>query len=138
MSGIATGIMAAAAVASVGMSYHSSRQQEKAAAKAREQAERAAKMQAEQAEQAAQQRKLEFAEQQKQYQEQQRQYQTEQKRLQEQTNAANAKSANALGKQDKGDLGGSSTMLTGAQGIDSSALNLGKKNLLGTNTLLGG
>lgn len=95
--------LAVAAVASVGMSYYQGQKQANAAKDARRDAEVNAKNTADQADQAF--------------------------------NAQNKKTPNVAGAMDantnaaKGGIG--STMLTGAQGIDPTALNLSQNNLLG-------
>lgn len=103
MSGATTVVMAAAAVAGAYVSYSNGQEQKKSAESAQQQAQANADKQEKAADQA--------------------------------TNRANQKkpdtgaildAANQAGKG-----GASGTMLTGAQGIDPSMLNLGKNTLLG-------
>ena len=103
MSGAATAVMAAAAVAGTAIAYSQGQSQKKAARAANDQAQAQANKQAKAAEEA--------------------------------TNRANQKTANidgALGAAAASNgAGASGTMLTGPQGIDASALTLGKNTLLG-------
>lgn len=105
MSGGATAawVAAAAAVAGVGMSYANGQEQKKTAEAARQQAQQNADKQAAQADQ-------DF-------------------------NRANQKKPDTIGAlsaaQQAGKAGASGTMLTGPQGVDPSALSLGKNTLLG-------
>ncbi len=103
MSGGATAVMAAAAVAGAAISYQNGQEQKKAAENASRQAQQNADKQAAQADQ--------------------------------QFNRQNQKkpdtSAVLSAAQQSGKAGASGTMLTGPQGVDPSALNLGKNTLLG-------
>jgi hypothetical protein len=96
--------MAAAAVAGAAIAYNNGQEQKKAAEKASQQAEANAKKQ--------------------------------EKAADEATNRANTKRADTGAALDSatqaGKAGASGTMLTGPQGIDPAALNLGKNTLLGS------
>lgn len=96
--------MAAAAVAGAAIAYNNGQEQKKAAEKASQQAEANAKKQEKSADEA--------------------------------TNRANQKRADTGAALDaasqSGKAGASGTMLTGPQGIDPAALNLGKNTLLGS------
>lgn len=104
MSGAATAVMAAAAVAGAAISYQNGQDQKKAAERAAQQADANAKKQ--------------------------------EKAADEATNRANQKRADPMAAMDAatqaGKSGASGTMLTGPQGIDPAALNLGKNTLLGS------
>ena len=104
MSGGATAVMAAAAVAGAAISYANGQEQKKAAEKARQQAEANAKKQEKAADEATNRANTKRAD----------------------TGAA-LDSATQAGK-----AGASGTMLTGPQGIDPAALNLSKNTLLGS------
>lgn len=103
MSGGVTAVMAAATVAGAAVAYKNGQDQKDAAEKASKQAQANADKQAAQADQ-------DF-------------------------NRANQKkpdtSAILSAAQQAGKAGASGTMLTGPQGIDTNALNLGKSTLLG-------
>lgn len=103
MSGGATAVMAAAAVAGAAVAYNNGQEQKSAAEKAAKQAEQNAAKQEQAADQA--------------------------------TNQANQKKPNTAWILDAaaqaGKAGASGTMLTGPQGVDPSALALGKNTLLG-------
>lgn len=103
MSGGATAVMAVAAVAGAAVAYNNGQEQKSAAEKAAKQAEQNAAKQEQAADQA--------------------------------TNQANQKKPNTAGILDAaaqaGKAGASGTMLTGPQGVDPSALALGKNTLLG-------
>lgn len=103
MSGGATAVMAVAAVAGAAIAYNNGQEQKKAAEKASQQAQANAAKQEAQADQAF--------------------------------NQANQKkpdtSAILSAAQQAGKAGASGTMLTGPQGVDPNALNLGKNTLLG-------
>lgn len=103
MSGASTAIMAAAAVAGAAISYQNGQESKKAAANALEQSKKTAAEQTKAAEEA--------------------------------NNAANRKTPNTASildqAQQAGKQGASGTMLTGSQGVDPNALNLGKNTLLG-------
>lgn len=122
MSGAATAVMAAAAVAGAAISYKNGQEQKEAAEKASQQAKQAAEQQATQAEQAAQQAEANAKKQ--------------EKTAEEATNRASQKRANTNSVLDAatqaGKSGASGTMLTGPQGIDPAALNLSKNTLLGS------
>ncbi|NYT44595.1 hypothetical protein H0A64_07110 [Alcaligenaceae bacterium] len=109
MSGAAT-IAAVAAVASVGVAAYTGMEQKKAASRAADQAERSSAQQAKQAEDQA-------------------------KRAEQDTNRVNQKRPDVKGILDAasqaGKAGASGTMLTGPQGVDPNALQLGKNTLLG-------
>ncbi|HEX7386252.1 MAG TPA: hypothetical protein VF285_03115 [Castellaniella sp.] len=109
MSGAAT-IAAVAAVASVGATIYNGMEQKKSAGRAADQAEKAANQQAAAADKQAQQ-------------------------AEEGVNRANQKKPDVMGilsaAQQAGKAGAAGTMLTGPQGIDPSALQLGKNTLLG-------
>lgn len=103
MSGGATAVIAAAAVAGAAIAYNSGRQQEKAAEKASRQAEMNAKKQEKAAAEAT-----------------------------NRANPRHASAGAALdAAAQSGKAGASGTMLTGPLGIDPAALNLGKTTLLG-------
>lgn len=116
MSGAVT-VAAVATVAAVGASIYQGEQQRKAASKAADQAEKQANQQADaaakQADAAAKQAR----------------------QAEEATNRANQKKPDVSGilsaAQQAGKAGASGTMLTGPQGIDPDALQLGKNTLLG-------
>lgn len=97
-------VMAAAAVAGAAIAYNNGQEQKKAAEKASQQAEANAKKQ--------------------------------EKAADEATNRANQKRTDTGAVLDaasqSGKAGASGTMLTGPQGIDPAALNLGKNTLLGS------
>ena len=103
MSGATTVVMAAAAVAGAYVSYSNGQEQKKSAESAQQQAQANADKQEKAADQA--------------------------------TNRANQKKPDTRAILDAatqaGKGGASGTMLTGAQGIDPSMLNLGKNTLLG-------
>lgn len=103
MSGGATAVIAAAAVAGAYISYQNGQEQKSAAEKASQQAQANAAKQETQADHAF--------------------------------NQSNQKkpdtSAILSATQQSGKSGASGTMLTGPQGVDPSALNLGKSTLLG-------
>ena len=103
MSGGATAVMAVAAVAGAAIAYNNGQEQKKAAENASQQAQKNADKMASDADQA--------------------------------NNRANQKkpdtSAILSAAQQSGKAGASGTMLTGPQGVDPSALNLGKNTLLG-------
>lgn len=109
MSG-ATTIAAVAAVASAGAAIYNGIEQKKSASRAADQAKRSANQQANAV--AEQTRQAEEA-----------------------TNRANQKQPDVAGilsaAQQAGKAGASGTMLTGPQGIDPTALQLGKNTLLG-------
>lgn len=104
MSGAATAVMAAAAVAGAAISYQNGQDQKKAAERAAQQAEANAKKQEKAADEATNRANTKRAD----------------------TGAA-LDSATQAGK-----AGASGTMLTGPQGIDPAALNLSKNTLLGS------
>ena len=104
MSGAATAVMAAAAVAGAAISYKNGQEQKEAAEKASQQAEANAKKQEKAADEATNRANTKRAD----------------------TGAA-LDSATQAGK-----AGASGTMLTGPQGIDPAALNLSKNTLLGS------
>ena len=103
MSGGATAVMAVAAVAGAAIAYNNGQESKKAAEKASQQAQANADKAASDADQA--------------------------------NNRANQKqpdsSAILSAAQQAGKAGASGTMLTGPQGVDPNALNLGKNTLLG-------
>ena len=98
------GVMAAAAVAGAAISYTNGQEQKKSAEKAASRAQANA--------------------------------QKQEKAADEATNRANTKRADTGAALDSatqaGKAGASGTMLTGPQGIDPAALNLGKNTLLGS------
>ena len=102
--GIETVIMAAVGALGTAVAYNNGQEQKKAAEKASQQAEANAKKQ--------------------------------EKAADEATNRANTKRADTGAALDAatqaGKAGGSGTMLTGPQGIDPTALSLGKNTLLGS------
>ena len=104
MSGATNVVMAVAAVAGAAISYQSGREQKKSAEKAARQAQANA--------------------------------QKQEKAADEATNRTNTKRADTGAALDSatqaGKAGASGTMLTGPQGIDPAALNLGKNTLLGS------
>ena len=105
MSGVtAMGVMAAAAVAGTVVSIYNGQEQKKSAEKAASQAQANA--------------------------------QKQEKAADEATNRTNSKRADTGAALDSatqaGKAGASGTMLTGPQGIDPAALNLGKNTLLGS------
>ena len=104
MSGGATAVMAAVAVAGAAIAYNNGQEQKKAAEKASQQAEANAKKQEKAADEATNRANTKRAD----------------------TGAA-LDSATQAGK-----AGASGTMLTGPQGIDPAALNLSKNTLLGS------
>ena len=110
MSGVALGIAAAAAVVGTGYSIYNGEQQRSAQADANNKAQEAAKQQKANADKT-------------------------QQMQEQQINKANAKTpdigALLSGNQQAAKGGASGTMLTGPQGVDPSALNLGKNTLLG-------
>lgn len=104
MSGAATAVMAAAAVAGAAISYQNGQEQKKAAERASQQAEANARRQEKAADEATN--------------------RANQKRADP---MAAMDAAIQAGKS-----GASGTMLTGPQGIDPAALTLGKNTLLGS------
>lgn len=110
MSGGATAVMAAVAVAGAAVAYNNGKEQKSAAEKAAKQAEQNAAKQEQAADQATNQ-------------------------ANQATNQANQKKPNTAWILDAaaqaGKAGASGTMLTGPQGVDPSALTLGKNTLLG-------
>ena len=104
MSGGATAVMAAAAVAGVAIAYNNGQEQKKAAEKASQQAEANAKKQEKAADEAT-----------------------------NRANQKRADTGAALdAASQSGKAGASGTMLTGPQGVDPNMLNLGKNTLLGS------
>lgn len=110
MSGAATAVVAAAAVAGAVVAYDNGQKQKRAAERAAEQQERAMKQQAKQAEDLA-------------------------NRAEQDMNRANQSRPNTQGALDAasqaGRAGPSGTLLTGPQGVDPNSLQLGKTTLLG-------
>ena len=104
MSGATSVVMAVAAVAGAAISYQNSQEQKKSAEKAASQAQTNA--------------------------------QKQEKAADEATNRTNTKRADTGAALDSatqaGKAGASGTMLTGPQGVDPAALNLGKNTLLGS------
>ena len=129
MSGGATAVMAAAAVAGAAIAYNNGQAQKKAAEKSANQAKQAAEQQVQQAEKASQQAE-------KASQQAEANAKKQEKAAAEATNRANTKRADTGAALDfatqAGKAGASGTMLTGPQGIDPATLNLSKNTLLGS------
>lgn len=110
MSGAATAVVAAAAVAGAAVAYDNGQKQKRAAERAAEQQEQAMKQQAQQAEDQA-------------------------KRAEQDMNRVNQRRPDTQSAVDAasqaGRAGPSGTLLTGPQGVDPNSLQLGKTTLLG-------
>jgi len=129
MSGVAVG------AAVVGSALYMGNQQEKAQKSAQQQAQQQAEQQAEQARVDSEKLTAEYQKQTEAYQQQAKAMQQQLLASQQSFNQANQKQPNAqralsaVGAASR--AGQSGTMLTGSQGVDTSALALGKNTLLG-------